>query len=288
MTEIDPFASFIATPYQTAPQFPLQTLAVLSKSLSARMPDDSPDYIIVAEEEMRAATLAAEAAMVIRLRETNERRLRADLNLDNALDGLWSLFRERTQGWSRYERPGLDFLLEDKQLELDFQTVREMATRAGELATKIFGEGAMAMLSKPYPEQSQLMGNVLQLIDTDGVGEELLEIAGPELLPILRRCQQEYETMVDRRASFEPASRADLRNHRAKLQRRIVRYSTLVLTMMVESKPKTRELVETALEPMVTMRRQLSGSSGAISIEDLLGPAAEQDGGAAAPEAVDE
>lgn len=291
MPNIDVFADFVAAPYQTAPQLPLQTLVVLIKSLSARLPDDAPIYILAAEQEMRAAAAEAEAAMVIRLRETNEGRLIAALQLDNAVDGLWSLCRERTNGWQRYDRPGLDFLVDDDELEVDFEAVRETAARAAELSTKIFGEGAMEMLSKPYPEQSQLMANVLGLIDTDGFSKDLLEITGDELLPIIRRCQAQYEAMVDSRSSLEPASRADLRAHRARLQRYIVRYSTLVLTLMSEDKPATRELVETALEPMITLRAQRRTGTGVELSDDEGAPEAGDEVElelAAAPEPGDE
>ncbi|KIG11770.1 hypothetical protein DB30_02548 [Enhygromyxa salina] len=44
--------------------------------------------------------------------------------------------------------------------------------------------------------------------------------------------------MIDRRSGKDPTSRADLRTLRAKLQRRIVRYNTLVLTMHDEANPR--------------------------------------------------
>ncbi|KIG12568.1 hypothetical protein DB30_01231 [Enhygromyxa salina] len=257
---MDPFASLELTPYQTAPQLPLQTLVVLSNALSSRMPDDPPAYIAAAELAMREVVDESEQAMVIRLRQTNEVSVSADLELDNAIDGLWSLLRDRLRGWARYERPGLNVLMEDDDLVVDFEAVRAKATRAGELSVRLFGEGSLEMLSRSYPEQSQLMANLLELIESDDLADDLLDLGGEELLPIIQRCQALYESMVDRRSGKDTTSRADLRVLRSKLQRRIVRYSTLVLTMLDESKPATRELVEAALQPMITLRPQRSGA----------------------------
>jgi hypothetical protein len=258
----DPFATFDPTPYQTAPQLPLQTLVVLGKTLASRVPGDVPAYVEEGKSAMLAVVAEAEAAMVIRLRESNEARLTADLNFDNAIDGLWALLRERLKGWSRYERPGLDVLLHDKALKVDFEEVRIKAARAGVLATQLFGEGTLEMLSKPWPEQSQLMANVLRLIETDKLDEGLLELAGDELLPIIAHCQTLYVAMVDRRSSQTSSSQADLRGLRAKLQRAIVRHNGLMMTLMNPAKPGTRGMVEQALEPMITLRPQSNGSGG--------------------------
>jgi len=172
------------------------------------------------------------------------------------------LVRERLQGWERYIRPGLDFLVGDPELAVDFEEVRERATRAHELARKLFGEGPLEMLSKPFPEQSQLMANLLRLIDEDQHSPAMLELCGDELLPILQRCQVEYAAMVDRRSGAESGSRVDLRSVRAKLGRRIVNYSTLMLTLIDEDAPASINKVETALLPMVLLRtRRTRGAS---------------------------
>ena len=103
---IDTLAAFDPTPYLTAPQLPLQTLAVLAKALSNRLPGDAPPYLVSADQAMQATTEEAETAMVVRLRETNALRVAADLNLDNAVDGVVGLARDRLQGWERYTKTG--------------------------------------------------------------------------------------------------------------------------------------------------------------------------------------
>lgn len=259
MSTVDIFADFDSSPYMTAPQLPLQTLVTLSKALSAAMPGDAPPYVQAARNAMDATAQASQDEMVVRLRETNEAALTNDLDLDNALDGLWTLLRDRLRGWLRYQRPGLDFLIDDDELALDFANVRAKAERAQALSVRVFGEGKLDMLSRRYPEQSQLMATLLQLVEADDLDEDLLELAGEELLPILRRCQRAYAVMVERRSVKRTGSRADLRSLRAKLQRRIVTYNTLVLTLLNEDEPDSRAVVEQALLPMITMRTSRGG-----------------------------
>jgi hypothetical protein len=164
---------------------------------------------------------------------------------------------------SRRARPGLDALLHDKSLTtVDFEEVRSKAARANELATRLFGEGTMDMLSRPWPEQSQLMANVLRLVETDKLGDGLLELGGEELLPILVHCQTLYAAMVDRRTSQTTGSQADLRGLRGKPQRAIVRHNGLVLTLMTPSKPDSRDLVEHVLEPDVAGSAATSDAHG--------------------------
>ena len=119
---------------------------------------------------------------------------------------------------------------------------------------------------RTYPEQSQLMANVLDLIKNDDLEDVVLEVGGEELLPILRRCQSAYEAMVDQRATKDAGSRTNLRTARARLQRRIVTYNNLLMTMLVEDDPQTLVLVESALEPMITMHTQL----GSVTITAAL------------------
>lgn len=254
MSMYDPFYTFDAAPYQTTGRLPLQTLIKLIQLLSTRLPSDAPTHVKDAELEMRTAAKEAAKAMVIRLRETNVVALALDLALDIGMDGLFILMRDRLRGWERYQRVGLDFLLVDPEFQLQFEATREQAERAGKLLTKLFGDGNLQMLSRQWPEQSQLMTNVLDLIDQDQLEPELLELTGDELLPTIRRVNVEYAAMVDRRATDASNSEADLRLERIKVQRYILGYASMVLRMMKPGKPETIELVETALEPMITLR----------------------------------
>lgn len=203
MSIVDPFTSFDPTPYQSAPQLPLQTLVVLSNALYTRLPQPAPSHVKKGAEDMRTAAKEAGKAMVVRLRETNEVNLAADVNLDNAMDGLFRLVFDGLRNRRIYQRPGLDFLLKDADWQDRIKKQREQAQIASLLFTKLFGDGNLDMLMREFPEQSQLMTNVIALIE---------------------------------------------------LQRRIVSYASLVLTMLKEDKPATLTIVETALRPMVTMR----------------------------------
>jgi hypothetical protein len=260
MSMYDPFLSFDNTRYQAAPKLPLQSLITLIKALSSRVPNEAPPYVKEAEEQMREAAIEAEQAMVIRLRETNAVVLAFDLALDNAIDNLFTLMRDRLRGWARYQRPGLDFLLEDPDYQAQLQAAREKAELAGKLLAKLFGDGNLNLLTRPWAEQAQLMRNVLVLIDQDELEDDLLEVSGLELLPIIRRVNVEYAAMVDRRATEASNSEADLRVERLKLQRHIVNYANLVLSLIKPGKPETVPVVEAALEPMITMRPAATSS----------------------------
>ena len=117
---IDTLAAFDPTPYLTAPQLPFaRPSAVLAKALSNRLRGDAPPYLVSADQAMQATTEEAETAMVVRLRETNALRVAADLNLDNAVDGVVGLARDRlSRAGSATPRPGSrHFLVADPKLD---------------------------------------------------------------------------------------------------------------------------------------------------------------------------
>ena len=125
----------------------------------------------------------------------------------------------------------------------------------------------MKFTHRPYVEQAQLMDNVLGLIDTDGLADEIVELTGPELLPILRLCQVRYERMVQGRAMRENDPIPDFRLQRSRLRRLIVRYAGAVMTMLDEDKPETLELVTDALMPMLTIRASSRPAESGPSLE---------------------
>lgn len=62
--------------------------------------------------------------------------------------------------------------------EVEFEALRDKAMRAASLLGRLFGDGNLEMLDRPFPEQSQLMTNLLNLIDEDGHEGDLLELSG--------------------------------------------------------------------------------------------------------------
>lgn len=270
MAILDPFTSFDLTPYQSCPQLPLQTLVVLANALDTRRPDPAPAYVHQGADNMRAAAKQAGQAMVMRLRESNRNILTTDLDLDNAMDALFTLLRDELRRYRMYQRPGLDFLLQDADWQARLQALRQHAQTAAALLIKLFGDGKLGMLKRDFPAQSQLMTSVLSLIDEDQLEPDLLAVTGPDLLPLIRRVNAEYQQMVVRRANRANAAKVDLKAIRHKLQRRIVNYATVVLTLLDEDQPQTRAIVEAALRPMVTMRiaRNSSAAAGGESEQD--------------------
>ena len=236
------------TPYHSVPELPLQTLVVLTHALAALTPETAPAYVDGARAKMVESASEAEAAMIAKLRARGTDSLVADLALDAAVDELWTLLHQRIHGWTLFERASLDFLLD---ADLNFEQARAKAKRASALSERLFGEGDLAMLGRNYTEQAQLMRHLLGRIETEGLAADIDALAGPELLPMLRASQSEYEAMIIRRDTQAPAPGSDLRALRTRLRRRVLTYAALVLTMLDESQPKLEQLVADALEPMI-------------------------------------
>lgn len=260
-----PLSMFDPTPYQRTPQLPLRGLCTLAETLAALTPPLAPAYIEVAASAMLALVEAAQAAMLERMREADEATMVADTVLDNAIDGLWRLLRDSLRRWSSYAHAGLDWLDEDAAADaLGVEQLRAHGERAAQLERRLFGAEGIESLKRRYPEQLQIMGSWLELIAAEQLEQELVELSDPYLLPILRRAQEHYAAMVQRRASKNSRARADLRVVRAQLQRAIGSYAALVLTLVDPEKPSSVELVEAALRPMVNLR---AGRSGADASE---------------------
>jgi hypothetical protein len=273
MLMLDPFLTFDTTPYAAVPKLPLQTLITLVNVLGTRVPGQAPAHVHEAAGDMKAAAKNAAKAMVVRLREINEIALAADLSLDNVTDNLFTYFRDGLRGWRVYLKPGLDFLLDDPEYAVKFQLTRERAERATTLLTQLFGDGNLAMLNRPFPEQAQLMNNVFDLIDEDGLEADLIDLTGDELLPLLRRVNKEYGAMVNRRAGEDEASEANLKVERLIVQRMIVAYANAVVGLVKPGKTELIPIVQEALEPMITMRPATTTGTSAEASDNVSDPA---------------
>jgi hypothetical protein len=265
MPTYDPFEIFDPTRYQSVPNLPLQSMITLTKALLAATPKTASPRVKHLAALLSNTAVEAETAMIVRLREDNQGAATSDLAFDHAVDTLWSLLRDRLSGWIVYGRSALDYLDADVNTpaEVDIAKLRSKATRAEQIGERLFGSEGLKFLVRPYVEQSQLMANVLGLIDADNLEADLLELTGPELLPLLRHCQTRYEAMVQARAMREAGSGTDLRVLRGQLRRFISRYAGAVISMLDESAPETLSVVETALMPMIT----IGPSVGAAAVE---------------------
>jgi hypothetical protein len=272
----DPFQNFDASRYQAVPILTLQSTITLSKALQAATPKNAPARVLTLATLLKNTTAEAEAAMIIRLREDNQGAATTDILFDGTVDSLWSLLRDRLAGWTVYGRSALDFLDEDPSapIEVDITKLRGKAARAEDIGARLFGIEGLKFLLRPFIEQSQLMANVLGLIDADKLEADVLELTGPELLPLLRHCQRRYEAMVQSRAMREGGSSTDLRLHRTNLRRYIARYATAVLNMLDETDPEhTLEIVETALMPMLTIAPVIASSPAELAAPEPVAEA---------------
>ncbi|MFO7564413.1 MAG: hypothetical protein R6X02_17335 [Enhygromyxa sp.] len=268
---------FDPTPYLYVPLLPLQTLITLSKALLELLPKSAPGFVEDVAKQLKKAIESAEADMIERLRDDNQSSSGFDVRLDGAVDGLWVRLRDSLLGRAAYTHEGLRLLDQNPPPGVDMAEVRQKAARAQEIATRLFGAGSLEMLQRRFAEQSQLTANVLGLLEADGLADELAELVEPELLPILRRCQQEYEAMVKRRAADDKGTRPNLRETRTRLRRAILRYSQAVMLMIDEEDPASVAVVEDALRPMINLRTARGSTPEAAS------QAGEEDGAESSP-----
>jgi hypothetical protein len=262
----DPFETFDPARYQTVPNLPLQSMITLTKALLAATPKPAPARVQHLATLLGNTAVEAEAAMIVRLREDNQGAATSDSAFDHTVGMLWSLLRDRLSGWAVYGRPALEFLDADVNapIEVDIVKLRSLAKRAQEIGERLFGGEALLFLMRPYVEQSQLMANLLGLIDADELEGDLLALTGPELLPLLRHCQVRYEAMVHARAMNEAGSSTDLRVLRGQLRRFISRYAGAVINMLDESAPETLNVVETALMPLLTIAPSVGSATAEV------------------------
>lgn len=276
----DPFADFDPSPYIFVPNLRLRGMIHLGKALRANTPQSPPMQVVQLASLLDHVLANAEDALVVRLRESNEGSSSADVEFDHAVDGLWSLLRARVLGWVAYKHDGLAFLTDSQELEnqgIDYDDLRERGLRGKQLGERLFGDDGLKMLQLKLSDQARAMATVHGLIEADELEKLVLELGGDELLPILRVCQARYEAMVQARALGEASSAADLRQLRGRLRRVIARYNGAVITMLDDSAPETLELVEAALEPMITVRLdQPSSSPSDPDSDEPISPADEQ------------
>lgn len=204
-----------------------------------------------------------------RLRQANPKLL-AQLQLfDRALDVLWYAFEYRLGSYEIYAHEGLDLLPAPLEEQVKLEQLRSRAARAAELHARLFGDGGVEFVRRPYFEQAESMATVLRLIDEDELGEELEELVGPELLRLLRACQIHYEDLLDARFARQRGVSENLRVHGNRLRRLLHRYRNALVGWVDEDDPASVEIAWVALQPLLTLRAYMSGPKRA-SNEEIL------------------
>jgi hypothetical protein len=244
---------FDPTPYLTLPRMTVVELLTLVDALHALIPKGSWPEVKLAAQRLLTASEEAQATMIERIRDSG-RFSKEDVKFDGFVDGVWGLFRDRLAGWGRYLNEGRARLAEDEELDIDLEALEARAERAAVIVELLFANG-LEFLRRNYNEQSQLMANLLGVVEAEELDEELGELIGEELLPILRACQRRYEAMVNERlARDKNTTIGDLNEHRNIISRYVYLYTNAVIGTLNHAKPNTVESVETALLPIINVR----------------------------------
>lgn len=244
---------FDPTVYMSLPRLNVSGLLTVVKVLIQLQPEGDWPEVETAVERVVEDVSAIDTVLVDRIVDP-ARFSRDDVKFDLFVDGLWGLFRDRLTGWSRYLADGRKRLALDAQLEIDLDALEHRAERASEVLDKLFVDG-LEFLRRNYNEQAQLMSNVLEAIAVEKLDDELSELTGAELLPLLRACQRHYDKMVsDRLAREQNTTIGNLNLLKARLLRSVQFYVSAVIGTLNAKKPNTVEAVEAALQPIVNVR----------------------------------
>ncbi|MEX1366312.1 MAG: hypothetical protein AB1Z98_24520 [Nannocystaceae bacterium] len=281
------FESFDPTPYQRAPRGNVRGILSLARALAELAPrDESPtiDRTATALDQMIAEV---EDGLTIRRRESAPTDPSDDLALDGSADALWAVVRNGLEALASFDHPGLEVVLAKHGKRSAVATAvhrgQQLAARARALSGRLLGTEGLAFTQRSYPEQAESMGEILRLIDQDGLADELDALLGPHLLVALRACQAEYEAMVEIRLSRDDRKSTDLARLRGRLQRAISRYCSAVLTLLDEDQPDTLTQVLTVLRPIDVYRAQGSSSRSTAATDEAPDDEAPQQEAAAEP-----
>jgi len=259
------FETFDPTPYQRSPRGNVRGILSLARALSELAPRDQTETVARTAEALDQVIGEVEEGLTVRRRESAPTDSSDDLTLDGCADTLWAVTRNGLEAKASFAHPGLALVLAQhgkrSAVAKAVKEGQEQAARARALADKLFGREGLTFTQQPFPVQSESMGEILRLIDQDGLGPELDALLGPHVLVALRACQTQYETMVDGRMSRDDRKSTHLARLRGKLQRAISRYCSAVLTLLDESNPDTLPLVLATLRPIDVHRAQMAATS---------------------------
>lgn len=177
---------------------------------------------------------------------------------DGGLDALWVTQRNMLQAWSGFLHPGLDpFIEAGGPIAASLATNRERARRAARLHEQLFRGEGVRFTNLSYPQQSKIMGTILEVIAKHELGPQLDELGAEGLAGTLDHLQGHYRGMVADRLTpderLEQLGRLRLRLHRA-----LSEYALQVAALISRKRPETLELVVSALGPITALREQLA------------------------------
>lgn len=268
------FESFDPSFYQRMGRLDIIEVLALCRALLELCPKGVSAQLDRIADKLAQLVSEGEAMLTARRRESVPSDHSFEMWLDALADSLWSLLRNRLDGWGVFEHRAMTGVLQAharrSSVAVALSLARKKAERARALSVRLFGAEGLAFIRLPYPAQAQSMASILRLIEEDDLAFDIDELAGPEIMIALVACQAQYEAMVKARLS-----RADRRSVHfgilgGKLRRLLARYVGAVLTLLDEDDPESLDVVVAALQPIEVLRTQLSrgvGRSEAVVVE---------------------
>lgn len=213
---------------------------------------------------------------VARHREDNSAIAAEEAELDQFADHMWGIADARLGHWEVFERPAVARLAA-KQTPggPDYEGMIETARVARSIREKLLPEG-LEFTRLAYPEQSEYMHTLWQIIEQDQLGEQLSVCVGAEFYDGLKDVQAHYGDMVDQQAARSSGSAINLRVNALELHRHIQNYTIALLAMIRDNDPANVEMMRKALRPIDAVREQLerirarSRAAGSKELEELI------------------
>lgn len=232
-------------------------LLALGRVLLKHMPNSPSNDVEVFAKLLSEENVKVTKAYVDRHREDNTAIAAEEVELDQTADHLWGITDARLGHWEVFERPAVARLADKQTPEgPDYEGLIEKARAARTVRKKLLPNG-IDFTKLPIPEQSEYMNTLWEIIEQDGLGDQLGEYIGGDFYDGLKDVQAHYEEMVDQRAARTKGTQINLLTHARNLHRAIQNYSISLLAMVRDQDPANVEMMLLALRPIDALREQM-------------------------------
>lgn len=231
-------------------------LLALGRLLLKYLPESPSPDVEAAGKALQQEIVQVTQAYVDRHREDNTAIAAEEAELDQAADHLWNITDARLGHWEVFERPAIARLAA-KQTPggVDYEALIDKARQARSIRKQLVPNG-LEFTKLAYPEQSEYMHTLWQIIEQDQLGDPLSSCIGPEFYESLREAQTHYGDMVDQRAARAKGSSINLRAHALALHRCVQNYTIALLAMIRDEDPDNVAMLRKALRPIDAVREQ--------------------------------
>jgi hypothetical protein len=260
MADVD----FDPTLYLSTPRMSARDYLALGRLLLRYKPESLSPAGERAAERLAAeiATFTTELAARYKAKGLDE------AELDFATDGLWYALRERLENWAVFERKAFVQLAEQQsEGEFDYRSRVVKAKRARALRRHLLAGIGINFTRKPYAEQVEFMVMIWQMIDHEGLADELAALIGSDFFWALRDCQRRYVEMVEAQVAAGHTSKYNLSDDRLRLRQALVQYQAAIIAMFDDRDADSVERVRRALSPIEMLREYNLRRAGGMALE---------------------